>query len=150
MSADRRIGELCKAAGLISEAQLADALAQQERSGSRLGEVLVANGLVGELVLTQMLSKQLSVAWVSLPHVEFTDELLMLVPAEVARQYTLIPVYFRIGEQKQKILYVAMDDPTNVAAMEHVSRVTGMNVRPMIAPPTEINRQIQLCYQTTA
>ena len=82
----------------------------------------------------------------SLPHVEFTEELLILIPGDVARQHTLIPVYFRIGEQRQKILYVAMDDPTNVSAMEHVSRITGMNVRPLIAPPSEIARQVQRCY----
>jgi type IV pilus assembly protein PilB len=147
MSQGRRIGELLRAAGLVSEAQLLDALEQQRRTGGRLGEVLIQRGLVTELQVTQILSNQLSVAWVSLPRVDFSDELLILVPVEVAEQHTLIPVHFRVGEHKQKILYVAMDDPTDVAAMEHVSRITGMHVRPLIAPPSEIRRHIQTCYR---
>ena len=147
MTQGRRVGELLKAAGLITNDQLLDALREHERSGLRLGEVLVNRGLVDELQLTQILSNQLSVAWVSLPRVEFSDELLTLVPAEVAEQHTLIPVQFRLGPQRQKILYVAMDDPTNVQAMQHVSRITGMHVRPLIAPPSEIRKQIQARYR---
>jgi hypothetical protein len=147
MSQGKRIGELLKAAGLIADAQLERALQEQSRSGARLGEVLVGLGFLSELQLTQILSNQLSVAWVSLSHVELTDELLSLVPVEVAEQHTLIPVHFRIGDQKQKILYVAMDDPTDIAAMQHVSRLTGMHVRPLIAPPSEIVRQIQARYR---
>lgn len=147
MAQDRRIGELLKAAGLITQAQLEAALEEQARAGKRLGEVLVGLGYVRELQLTQVLSNQLSVAWVSLAHVDLTDELLVLVPVEVAERYTLLPVHFRIGDQKQKILYVAMDDPTDVQAMEHVSRLTGMHVRPLIAPPSEIRREIQLRYR---
>lgn len=147
MKQGRRVGDLLRAAGLVTSEQLADALREHEQSGARLGEVLVQRGLVDELQLTQILSNQLSVAWVSLPRVDFSEELLMLVPHDVCEQHTLIPVHFRMGAQRQKILYVAMDDPTNVAAMEHVSRLTGMHVRPLIAPPSEIRRQIQARYR---
>jgi type IV pilus assembly protein PilB len=146
---NRRLGELLKAASLVTDEDLARALEEQATSGGRLGEILVRQGILGELQLIQVLSNQLSVAWVSLPHVDFTEELLMLVPAEVAEQNTLIPVHFRIGKQKEKILYVAMDDPTNVAAMEQVSRITGMHVRPLIAPTSEIRRHIQARYRMT-
>lgn len=147
MSQSRRLGDLLRAASLVTDEQLGRALDEQSRGSGRLGEILVRHGVVSELQLIQVLSNQLSVAWVSLPHVDFTDELLMLVPADLAEQHTLLPVHFRIGKQKEKILYVAMDDPTNVAAMEQVSRVTGMHVRPLIAPHSEIRRHIQSCYR---
>ena len=145
--AGKRIGELLHVAGLLTEAQLKLALDEQEKSGGRLGEVLVAKGFVSEIQLTQVPSNQLAVAWVSLAHVEFTRELLMLVPRAVAEQHTLIPVHFRMGDRRQKILYVAMDDPTNVPAMEHVSRLTAMHVRPLIAPPSEIRREVRERYK---
>jgi hypothetical protein len=145
--AGKRIGELLHGAGLLSETQLKDALEEHAQSGGRLGEVLVSKGFVTEIQLTQVLSNQLAVAWVSLVHVEFTRELLMLVPRAVAEQHTLIPVHFRMGDQRQKILYVAMDDPTNVPAMEHVSRLTAMHVRPLIAPPSEIRREVRDRYK---
>jgi type IV pilus assembly protein PilB len=145
-----RIGELLKAAGLITEQQLQTALEQQAQSGTRLGRLLVAVGAVSELQLTQVLSNQLSVAWVSLPHVDMTEELLLLVPRTIALKWELVPVHFRIGEERQKILYVAISDPTNVEAMQDVARLTGMNVRPLIAPPSEILRTIEVVYKVRA
>jgi type IV pilus assembly protein PilB len=147
MTAGRRIGELLQGAGLVTEQQLFDSLEEQKLAGGRLGEILVAKGFVTELQVTQVLSNQLSVAWVSLAHVEFSRELLSLVPKMVAEQHTLLPVHFRVGDRRQKILYVAMDDPTDVPAMEHVSRLAGMHVRPLIAPPSDIRREIRDRYQ---
>lgn len=146
MSQGPRLGELLVAARLVTDEQLSEALEQHDKTGRRLGDVLVAQGIVTEIQLTQILSNQLSVAWVSLRHVDFTRELLSLVPREVAEAHTLIPVHFRLGDQKQKILYVAMDDPTNFPAMAKVSEITSMHVRPLIAPPSEIRKAIQMQY----
>ncbi len=146
MTQGQRIGELLVAAGLITPPQLEQALEEQTQSGGRLGEILVRRAFVTEGALTQILSNQLSVAWVSLTHVEFRRELLSLIPAELALELTLIPVLFRVGERKEKILYVAVDDPTNVPAMERVSEITGMHVRPLIAPASEIRKAVRAHY----
>ena len=134
------------AAGKITEPVLEEAIRLQKKSDKRLGELLVEMGHISELELTQILSNQLSVAWVSLDHVDFTEEILLLVPEEVAREFTLIPVHTRRGDKGEEILYVAMDDPTNVKAMERVSELSNMHVRPMIAPPSEIRRAIDTYY----
>jgi type IV pilus assembly protein PilB len=141
-----RIGELLVAAGIISDEQLATALAEQQSANARLGEILVRRGFVTEAVVTQILSHQLSVAWVSLEHVDFPKELLRLVPGELAQELTLIPVLFRLGDKKEKILYVAVDDPTNIPAMQKISEITGMHVRPLIAPASEIRKAIRSQY----
>lgn len=141
-----RIGELLVAAELLTSEQLAQALTAQEGTGQRLGKILVGEGLVTEIQVTQVLSNQLSVAWVSLRHVEIGPELLSLIPVELAREHTLLPVHFRKGKKGQKILYVAMDDPTNIPAMQRVSELANMNVRPLIAPPTEIAQAIEEVY----
>lgn len=146
--ATNRIGAMLVAAGKITEQMLEDAIRAQKDSSKRLGELLVELGYINELELTQILSNQLSVAWVSLDHVDFTDEILRLIPSDLAREYTLIPVHTRIGDNGEQILYVAMDDPTNIRAMEKVSEVTYMHVRPMIAPPSEIKRAIELHYSS--
>ena len=145
-SQNMRIGAMLVAAGKITEAQLEEAVRDQRDSGKRLGEVLVERGHVSELELTQILSNQLSVAWVALDHVEFSEDILRLVPGKLAREFTLIPVHFRLGEKGEKILYVAMDDPTNIQAMQRISEVAVMHVRPMIAPVSEIRRAIETYY----
>src|SRR6266545_5763558 len=54
----RRLGALLVEAGLVSEHDLVDALAEQERSGQRLGEVLVARGLVSAAAVANALAEQ--------------------------------------------------------------------------------------------
>ena len=141
-----RIGELLVNAGLLTREGLAEALYEQETVGGRLGEILVRRGLISEQDLTQILSNRVSVAWVCLDYIEFTRELLSLLPAELAQELNLIPVFFRIEKSREKILYVAVDDPTSVAAMERVAKHTGMHVRPLVAPASEIRRAVRVHY----
>jgi type IV pilus assembly protein PilB len=141
-----RIGELLVSAGLLTREDLVESLHEQETQGGRLGEILVRRGLINEHDLTQILSNRVSVAWVSLGYIEFTRELLCLLPAEMAQELNLIPVFFRIEKSKERILYVAVDDPTSVGAMERVARHTGMHVRPLVAPASEIRNAVRLHY----
>lgn len=141
------VGQLLLAAGLIDDAALRMALITQGLEGGRLGEVLVRGGHVSEANLAQVLSNQLSVAWVSLEHVEPTPELLRLLEAECAYRLMVMPVHQRRDKGVGGILYLAMEDPTDVDAMEEVSAITGMHVRPMIATPTDLRRAIALHYE---
>src|SRR5262249_40927919 len=113
--------------------------------GQRLGELLVSRGLVTETQLTQTLGQQLSVPWVSLYHVDFSRQLLNLVPHELADRYCLVPIFVR-RVKRQDTLYVAMADPTNEAALQEVSRSAGLPARPMIGSPTDIRSAIRVYY----
>src|SRR6266487_3667270 len=54
----RQLGVVLLEAGLLSERDLALALAEQERSGRRLGEILVTRGLVSGAALANALAEQ--------------------------------------------------------------------------------------------
>src|SRR5580698_6960373 len=54
-----RLGERLVARGLVSEAQLADALAMQALSGGLLGQLLIRMGALSEIDLNKLLSEQL-------------------------------------------------------------------------------------------
>lgn len=141
-----RIGELLVSAKVISEAQLEAALAAPRDGGKRLGDVLVQLGFVNETQLTQALSQQLSVPWVSLYHTDFSRQLLDLVPREMAERYCLVPIFVRRAKKRGDTLYVAMDDPTNEAAIEQVSQFAGLPTRPMIASKSDIRNAIRVYY----
>jgi type IV pilus assembly protein PilB len=141
-----RIGELLVEAKLISKDQLEVALAAQHTNGRKLGQVLIDLGIVNETQLTQALSQQLSVPWVSLYHIDFSRELLNLVPQELAEQYCLVPVFIRRVRKQGETLYVAMGDPTHEAALAAVTQSASLPVRPMIASPTDIRSAIRVYY----
>jgi len=141
-----RLGELLVEAQIISREQLEEALALQKRDGRRIGTLLVEAGLVSETQVTQILSQQLSVPWVSLHHIDFSRQLLNLVSQELAERYCLVPIFVRKVRGLGQTLYVAMDDPSDERAQAELSQFSGLPVRAMIAPPTDIRSAIRAYY----
>jgi len=142
----KRIGELLVEGGVLSQSQLEQALFAQRKDGRKLGQLLVELGLVSEIQVTQTLSRQLSVPWVSLYHVDFSRSLLNLVPRETAEKYCLIPIFVRKVRKMGETLYVAMDDPTNEAAIQEVINAASLPVKPMIACPSDVRAAIRVYY----
>src|SRR4051812_32514127 len=141
-----RLGELLVEAQIVSRAQLEEVLAAQKSDGRRIGTMLVDAGLVTETQVTQILSQQLSVPWVSLYHIDFSRQLLNLVSEELADRYCLVPIFVRKVRGLGQTLYVAMDDPSDEKAQTEVSQFSGLPVRAMIAPPTDIRSATRAYY----
>jgi type IV pilus assembly protein PilB len=146
MSGRVRLGELLVTAHIISRAQLDQALLVQKKDGRRLGKILVEQGFVTETQVTQILSQQLSVPWVSLHHIDFSRQLLDLVPEELADRHCLVPIFVRRVRGLGETLYIAMDDPTDDTAQRAVADFSGLPVRTMIAPPADIRAAIRAYY----
>lgn len=147
MGSPKRIGELLVEAKVITQEQLEGVLMLQRSGDSRkIGQLLIDSKLVSELQLTQALSRQLAVPWVSLYHVDFSRSLLNLVTKDTAEKYSVVPIFVRKVRKQGETLYVAMDDPTNEAALAEVQKTAGIPVRPMIACPTDIRSAIRVYY----
>jgi type IV pilus assembly protein PilB len=144
-----RLGQLLVDARVLTTEQLEEVLALQKTDGRKLGVLLVESGLVTEILLTQVLSQQLSVPWVSLNHIDFSRELLGLVPVEVAEKYCLVPIYVRAVRGQGDTLYVAMEDPMNEDALRDCAATAGLPARAMIAAPSDIFRVLRLHYGST-
>ncbi len=156
MASRMRIGELLVAAKVITPEQLTQALAHPRKEGERLGHVLLALEMVSDTQLTQALSQQLAIPWVSLYHVDFSRQLLNLVSREIADKFCVVPVLVR----KMKVpsqtpgakatwvdqLFVAMDDPSNDAALTEVAQYCGLVVKPMLAARSDIRAAIRVYY----
>jgi type IV pilus assembly protein PilB len=141
-----RLGELLIDAQIITREQLDTVLLQQQQDPRRLGTLLVEAGYVTETQVTQILSQQLSVPWVSLYHIDFSRQLLDLVPEELAKTHCLVPIFVRRVRGQGNTLYVAMDDPSDEGALSAIQQYSGLPVRAMIAPPTDILAAINAYY----
>ena len=136
----RRLGELLAARGLITREELDTALGEQKRTKERLNVILVRMGLIGEDQLVKFLAQQYGVRVLEFPGI-MDPGLLRLVPPGVARKYELVPV-----ERYGNSLIVAMTDPTNLAAVDDVAFLTGLNVVPGIAPASLIRKILEQSY----
>jgi len=144
--ARRRLGETLVEAGVITKEALERALVLQQKQQLRLGTILLHEGFVSESQLVQALSLKLSIPWVSLWRVDIPDEVLDLVPANVAEEFFLIPIHIRTSQTGERVLFVAMNDPTDDDALRFVAATAGMPVKPMVAGPSDIAAAIRVYY----
>src|SRR5688572_16916632 len=139
-----KLGELLVASGTINKKQLDDALALQKKDGGRLGSNLVKMGVVTEERLTDFLSKHFGVPSVNLDRVAVDESVIKIIPADVARKYTIIPIS-KAGAK----LTIAMLDPTNVFAMDDIKFMTGYNVEPVVSAESALREAIERYYGST-
>ncbi|MBI4508508.1 MAG: hypothetical protein HY698_02650 [Deltaproteobacteria bacterium] len=139
--ARKKLGELLVQAGVLDEARLRVALAEQRRWGGPLGRILVDMKLITEDAMVQALSHQLNFPAVNLDQRSIAMEVLDLVPADLAEQHSVVP--FNV---QGKFIDVAMADPTNLGIIDELRIRTRLNVRPYLAGPKMIERAISRYY----
>ena len=139
-----RLGELLQQAGKVTEEQLNQALAAQQSQGGRVGSHLVKMGFIDDEELVEFLSQRYGVPAINLSEIEVDDSIISIIPAEVARKYTILPVS-KAGAK----LTIAMVDPTNVFAMDDVKFMTGYNVEPVVASDSTLRGAIDQYYGST-
>ncbi len=144
MPPQKRFGEFLIKAGKIEPAQLQEALALQQKDGGRLGTNLVKMGYLDEQELVEQLSKHFGVPSVDLDGVEVDETILKIIPGDIARKYTILPV-----SKSGATVTLAMIDPTNVFAMDDVKFMTGYRVEPVVASERQIRDAIDTFYGST-
>jgi hypothetical protein len=139
-----RIGDLLVKAGVITELQLKAALAEQHQWGGKLGDILVRMEVLTEEVLVRALSKQTGIARADLTG-EGDKAALAAVPADTAEEFGLVPVGLK---DQGRTLVVAMSDPLNISATDHLVSLTGgRKIETQLAGASAIRNAISRWYR---
>jgi len=137
----KRLGEILIAGGVISLAQLEEALALQKTLGLRLGEVLIKQGFVMEEDILRTMQSQLGLPTIDLNRLVIPEQVLKFLPENVVRKYSVLPV-----EMSNAQLLVAMNDPTDYFAIDDLRLAAGMMVKPCLAKKGDILLAIDRFY----
>ena len=132
----KRIGDMLIEENLITQEQLDKALKLAKESGKKIGETLVENGMTTDADIMNALSRQLSIAIVSLIGVKIPEEMIGLVDAEVLRKHRMIPLGYFQGNMN--VIQLAMVDPMDMTAIDDFTIITNLQVEPVLALPNEI------------
>ena len=143
-----KIGQILISKGLISPEQLASALADQETSGKRLGHILVQRGVIEEEALVKVVAGQLRLPVARIRGKTIDPEILELVPSDLSEKHRCLPLFLR-QEDGSKQLFVAMEDPSDSAAVDDISFRIGLKVRPVLVAPSELQDAIERHYHKT-
>ena len=137
------LGQMLLNDGILTQEQLAQALARQRKTRDRLGQILIDMKLLDEEVLLKYLGRQFRKEAITQQELETLDlDVVKLVPEEVARQYRIIA-----AERHGKKLIVATADPLNVVALDDLRRATGLEVDFKIGPGQAIQGAIDKTYR---
>ncbi|MHB1456043.1 MAG: GspE/PulE family protein [Armatimonadota bacterium] len=141
------IGQIFIGEGLIDDAQLATALEKQHQSAVHepIADVLVNMGLISENDKACCLGKQWGVEFVDLSEYAFDQDVIKLVPQELARRHSIIPLKI----ENNKII-LAMRNPLDVYAIDEIRLITGMDVEPAIAIQESIQKAIGDHYKNNS
>lgn len=138
------IGFILLNSQIITEADIAAALAEQQRSGCRIGEALVRLGVVTQEDIDWALSNQLNIPYVRLKKELIDPAAVDLLPGQLCRQYGLMPIIRSDTE-----LSLAMIDPLNSEAIAAVEKQTGLSVVVSVALIGELREMQALFYGPT-
>lgn len=141
----RKLGEILLSEGLISSAQLDEAINFQKTQGGRLGEILIKLGFVTEEQIVVALGKQLGIPYVTLSSGKLKpapdQNLESLIPYDFAIKSICLPLSRTISS-----LTIALFDPTDLILLDNLRKMTGCEINPVIAPKTDVLKTIEEFY----
>ncbi|MGD0820462.1 MAG: GspE/PulE family protein [Desulfomonilia bacterium] len=137
----KRIGDLLKDEGIISDREIGLALLEQRATRERVGDILIRLALVTQTELAQAVAKQFGIEFLELRHFSPQKEALSALPIQFARDNSLLP----IGVEDTTLI-VATSEPDNSKLMDLASRVSKKRVRCVAASPSQIQKHIEKDY----
>jgi type IV pilus assembly protein PilB len=141
-----RLGELLVKRGLISPAQLEQAIAHHEgEEGSALSTALVSLRIFSDADLTAFLQREYRLPLVDPAAMDVPTEVVRLVPATLARRHHLVPISLA-----GSTLTLAMSDPSNLVAINEVKFLTGYDVKVAVAATNSVSGAIAGLYDDGA
>jgi len=137
-----RLGEVLVSQGLIDEAQLAQALAHQKRSGRKLGHALIDLKLVSEAQICEVVAGQLGIAYVDLMRHELDPQQVRRLSETQARRFRAV-----VLGPKGNGVEVGLVDPADLVSLDQLARVLDQPVQPAVVSEEALLATIERIYQ---
>jgi type IV pilus assembly protein PilB len=128
---------------LVSQEQMNKALEVQQSDGGSLSYNLVKTGAISEKAFAEFMSQIYNVPSVDLEDTRLQQEIVALIPAEVATKFQVVPV-----RREGRLLTVAMANPDNIFAIDDIKFITGLEVLPVVATESAIKKAIDNLYDS--
>ncbi|HEY1770796.1 MAG TPA: GspE/PulE family protein [Chthoniobacterales bacterium] len=132
-----RIADVLIEDGLLLPSQLDEAIEIQKSKGGRLLKILTDKQFVSDQDMAFSMGRCLNTPPINLSRVRVPEEIMNLVPREMAKAHKLVPIA-RLEDK----LFVAMADPTNVLAVDDLKRRVELEIVPMIATERAVSESL--------
>ncbi len=140
----RRFGETLVDRHVLSRDDLEHAIEEAERNRQPLPSTLLQLGLVGTKDLTAALAEQMGLVFIDFLETPIHQDAPSMLTADMARQYTAVPVDFEDHK-----LVVAFAEPADDEAIAAIGQATTYEIIPAVADRAELARAIDMIYGAT-
>ncbi|MCH7978175.1 MAG: Flp pilus assembly complex ATPase component TadA, partial [Acidobacteria bacterium] len=121
----KRLGDVLKGQGKISEQDLELVIAAQQGKVLRLGELLLERELVSKADIAAALAEVSGMRYVECPPATIVLDVLAVIPPDLALRCHALPV-----EREGKNLIVAMAEPQNLEFLDELRFASGLEISP--------------------
>ncbi|MCP3941893.1 MAG: Flp pilus assembly complex ATPase component [Desulfobacteraceae bacterium] len=137
----KKLGEMLLEAGLIDKDQLEKALACHGAAGKKLGQYMIDEEMVTEEAIVKLISDQLKIKrYDPLIH-GVKKSSAEIFDVNMAQKLQAIPI-----DSREDLLTVAMSDPLDINALDHIELIADMEVEAVICTQQELNLLISTLY----
>jgi cellulose synthase/poly-beta-1,6-N-acetylglucosamine synthase-like glycosyltransferase len=137
-----RVGDLLVANGAATDEQVASALAEQRRTGSRLGDVLLHAGVIREEDLIAALSAQFKLAPLDIEGGEVDAAIVRIIPEAVARELLMVPI-----ASDDTTIYFAVADAPDPATLKRLHEFTDKEIVSFLSPKSQLEEILEATYR---
>ncbi|MGB7345743.1 MAG: ATPase, T2SS/T4P/T4SS family [Pirellulaceae bacterium] len=137
----RRLGDILLEQGSLCEEQLQQALVDQRQSRLPIGSFLVSRGLITRDQLGRALADQYEIPYFQFDPDATQPQLVRLLPESFTRRRRVAPLHL-----ESKVLWLGMQNPSDMEAISEVELMTGYQVEPTICLDDEIGRLIETAF----
>ncbi len=137
-STQKQVEENLIARGLLTSEKLEDLKQSASTTNTPLFSLLVSKGGITDEVLTQSIAKVTKVPYVNLSNATIDEDVIALLPQEIAERYMAVP----LGEMQHRLV-VAMLDADNVQAADFLANKIGRPLKVYAASEAGIMHVLQ-------
>ena len=135
-----QLKEILLKEGLIDEVGFNQAVAGAERLKQNVAETLVSKNIISAEYLYQALSRYFNIPLAELSHKAINETILQTFPELHARQKNIV----LFGEEANGYFSAAMENPTNLEAIEFVEQFVGRKITPYFATEKDLYKGFAL------
>ncbi len=144
-SSKKRLGEILIEDGVLSKANLDEALDQQKKSGGLIGQILIKLGYISEEALVAAVARQMKVPYLQIGNYSVNVDAARLLSEEVSRKNQML-----IFDKNEKYFFLCMGDPMNDLGIMEAHKNAGLKPQIFISTPTEVMSMIDVVFGSSS
>ena len=137
MNLDKPIAEIFAEEGYVSREELNQILSNRQDTTEHLGDLLVRLGRITQQQNLKCQGLQLGVPFIDLARTEIDGEAALIIPHSVALRLLAVPI-----ERTDVSASVAMVNPLDLAALDELAAISGLDIDPMLATEEDVRDAI--------